>query len=421
MQGSSSFIHRIGKFKDFFISPRLIGEEETYRKASVLTWVCLGIIMLCVVVTAADVVVGNTKFVPVFFVLLTVLGLVLAGLKIGWKPANLGNGLMVVCFSAICYSMLERGGILSAQVVFLVLIPALMVTISGIRSSMFWALAACIAIVVVVLNQWDGNELTFTVDSEYFSNSMANYVSAVLFVSIMFIYTEYSRLKARQGMLLEQKRSDDLLLNILPEAVANDLKDSGRYAAQYYDSVTVLFTDFSGFTAISEQLEPQELVSELDQCFTAFDEICKRNGLEKIKTIGDAYMAVSGLPNLDENHAINAVKAAEEMRVWIESMPPLAIAMDDGPQRFSIRIGLHSGPVVAGIVGSSKFQYDIWGDTVNTASRMESSGVVGRVNTSESTYELIKDEFSCEFRGEIEAKGKGKVKMYLVKIGKQSN
>ena len=417
MQGSSSLIDRLGKFKNFFISPRLIVDEETYRKASVLTWVSLGIIMLCVVVTAADVAVGNTKFVPVFFVLLTVLGLILTGLRIGGNPAVLGNALMVVCFSAICYSMLQRGGILSAQVVFLVLIPALMVTISGIRSSMFWALAACVAIVVVVLNQWDGNELTFTVDSEYFSNSMANYVSAVLFVSIMFIYTEYSRMKARQGMLIEQKRSDDLLLNILPEAVAHDLKNSGRYVAQQYDSVTVLFTDFSGFTAISEQLEPQELVSELDQCFTAFDEICKRNRLEKIKTIGDAYMAVSGLPNYDENHAVNAVKAAMEMRDWIDSMPPLAISTDDGPQRFSIRIGLNSGSVVAGIVGSSKFQYDIWGDTVNTASRMESSGVIGEINTSATTYELIKEEFSCEFRGEIEAKGKGKVKMYLVKKG----
>lgn len=206
-----------------------------------------------------------------------------------------------------------------------------------------------------------------------------------------------------------------MLLNILPESVADELKQTGRSTAKYYESVTVLFTDFSGFTGIAEQLEPQELVSELDACFTAFDEICQKHELEKIKTIGDAYMAVSGLPSEHNDHPKKAVLAAKEMIEWTSKMPPLAIAHSgDGQARFKVRIGLHSGPVVAGVVGSSKFQYDVWGDTVNLASRMESSGTVGKLNISESTFDLIKDQFPCTHRGEVEAKGKGMVKMFFV-------
>ena len=208
----------------------------------------------------------------------------------------------------------------------------------------------------------------------------------------------------------EKQRSDDLLLNILPTEVAEELKNKGSASAKYFEDVTVLFTDFVGFTKVSERLSPQDLVNELDVCFKAFDEIIGRYKIEKIKTIGDAYLAVAGLPTPDKRHAENAINAAIEIRNFIINRQNTM-----GDLTFNIRIGIHSGSVVAGIVGIKKFAYDIWGDTVNTAARMEQNSEAGKINISQNTYELIGIKFDCEYRGEIDAKNKGKLKMYFVK------
>jgi adenylate cyclase len=222
----------------------------------------------------------------------------------------------------------------------------------------------------------------------------------------------------RNSISREKQRSEQLLLNILPYETAQELKQHGSSEAKLIDHATVLFTDFKGFTAISEQVTPKELVQDLNECFSAFDRICEKYGIEKIKTIGDAYMAAGGLPIVNSTHAVDVTRAAIEMRDLIESGKNRKQAA--GLPFFEIRIGIHTGPVVAGIVGVKKFQYDIWGDTVNIASRMESSGEVGRINISEATYMLVKDHFYCQPRGQVQAKGKGLMEMYFIDVEKQT-
>jgi len=210
----------------------------------------------------------------------------------------------------------------------------------------------------------------------------------------------------------EKERSDKLLLNILPAQTAEELKDTGTSEARHIEMVTVMFTDFKGFTFLAERMSARELVSEIDHCFKAFDQIISKHNIEKIKTIGDAYMCAGGLPVPNTTNPVDVVKAAIEIQQFIEDLK-LRKKAENKPY-FELRSGIHTGPVVAGIVGSKKFQYDIWGDTVNIASRLESCGEVGKINISQTTYEKVKDHFRCVHRGKIEAKNKGAIDMYFV-------
>lgn len=243
-----------------------------------------------------------------------------------------------------------------------------------------------------------------------------NAVSAGLALLLLFsgiVYRKRNRVrKEKHRAESERKKSDALLLNILPEEVAGELKEKGHADARLFDRVTVMFTDFKGFTHISEKLTPSELVAEIHTCFKAFDEIISNHNIEKIKTIGDAYMCAGGLPVSNSTNAIDVVKAAIDIQQFMKRH--LEERKFSGKEIFEIRIGIHTGPVVAGIVGVKKFAYDIWGDTVNIASRMESSGESGKINISGSTYELVKDQFKCAYRGKILAKNKGEIDMYFV-------
>ncbi|MDH3796864.1 MAG: tetratricopeptide repeat protein [Flavobacteriaceae bacterium] len=208
----------------------------------------------------------------------------------------------------------------------------------------------------------------------------------------------------------EKRKSDELLLNILPEEIAKELKEKGEVSSVRFENVSVLFTDFVQFSKIAEESDPERLVKSLDRYFKKFDEITAKYGLEKIKTIGDAYMCACGLPSADPDHGLNTVRAAKEMAIVVSE----SLKSKNGLARFDMRIGIHSGSVIAGIVGTKKFQYDIWGDAVNIASRMESNSEPGKINISETTYEEIKEEFECSYRGEIDVKNRGALKMYFV-------
>jgi class 3 adenylate cyclase len=247
-----------------------------------------------------------------------------------------------------------------------------------------------------------------------FLRTLASYLAVALDNSNVYQLLE----EGKDAIEIEKAKSDDLLLNILPADVAEELKEKGTAEARKFDNVSVLFSDFQNFTGISEKLTPENLVLELNICFKKFDLIMEKYHIEKIKTIGDAYMAAGGMSQTDDKHIKNLVLAGLEMQDFIIQRKKELDAQ--GKTGFLMRVGINAGPVVAGIVGLKKFQYDIWGDTVNTASRMENSGEVGKVNISQAVYEFIRNDknFEFEVRGEVEVKNKGRVQMYFVKLAK---
>jgi len=254
-------------------------------------------------------------------------------------------------------------------------------------------------------------------------NILALVVVFVLFLAGLF----YARFRAKKRMANElsqknslieeeQKRSNSLLLNILPPAIADELKARNKVAARKYDQATVMFIDFKGFTNVAEKLSPERLVEELDLCFSNFDNIISKYRIEKIKTVGDAYICASGLSDMNASPS-DMVKAALEIQDFLLGLK--AERMSQGLPFFDARVGIHTGPVVAGVVGAKKFAYDIWGDTVNTAARLEEECDPGRVNVSEDAYWLAKYEFEWQHRGKIPAKNKGMMDMYYVTGMKQ--
>ena len=236
----------------------------------------------------------------------------------------------------------------------------------------------------------------------------------VFLVRTNTIRKKNNKLLIAEKQLTEQERdkSEALLLNILPLAIAKELKASGKAQPRQYKMASSMFTDFKGFTSVAEKMSPTELIGELDDCFAKFDEIITKHNLEKIKTIGDAYMCVGGIPEANQTNPVNAVLAGLEIQAFMQEKHHERLSQ--GKEYWHLRLGINTGEVVAGVVGKKKFAYDVWGDSVNTASRMESSGEVGKVNISGNTYKLVHSLFVCTHRGRVEAKNKGAIDMYFV-------
>jgi len=220
---------------------------------------------------------------------------------------------------------------------------------------------------------------------------------------------------ALQELHEEQVRSENLLLNVLPKKIADRLKREPGTIAEAHKAVTILFADIVGFTPLTSQLNPVEMIELLNKIYSEFDALSEKYQVEKIRTIGDNYMVASGVPESNEDHARNMARMALEMQAFADK---LSIQNE---HRIQFRIGIHSGPVIAGIVGRKKFQYDIWGDAVNTASRMESHGEAGKIQVSQTTYEMLKDEFVMKLRGTIDIKGKGPMKTWFLTGGKEGS
>ncbi len=264
-----------------------------------------------------------------------------------------------------------------------------------------------------ITKPWDKDELKITIDKALESFHLRR-ENQNLIKRLQEANANLERkVEERTAEVHQQKKEiENLLHNILPEEIAKELKLNGKAEPKHYESVSVLFTDFKGFTKITELTPPQELLRELNRCFMAFDEIVEKYGLEKIKTIGDAYMCAGGIPVPQAENALNTVAAALEMQDFMHKWK--AAKQAHGEYAWELRLGIHTGPLIAGVIGKNKFAYDIWGDTVNIAARMESSGEVGKINISGSTYELVKHQFQCTYRGKVQAKNKGEVDMYFV-------
>lgn len=270
-----------------------------------------------------------------------------------------------------------------------------------------FSMLACLTLILTVILQSNINAHYDEVDpylSQVVNISIAGIICLALIWSLSVLID-----RSEDSLMAEQKKSDDLLHNILPVNVAKDLKETGRTTPQRHKNVTILFTDFKGFTELVASISEITLVNELNDIFGRFDEIVEESGVEKIETIGDAYVAASGLGEGGAEHAINCISAAQQMLYYLEERNR------KHEIKWRMRVGIHSGPIVAGVVGKKKFRYDLFGDTINAASRMESSGEPGKINISGPTYQLVKNDIDCEYRGKIHAKGKGEMEMYFVK------
>ena len=247
----------------------------------------------------------------------------------------------------------------------------------------------------------DGEDFPIELTLGSWDNNGKKYYSGII--------RDISEKKQAERILLgEKKKSDELLLNILPKQVADELKSTGKATTKTYENVTILFTDFKDFTALASSIPATKLVEELNDIFGHFDDIMKESQIEKIATIGDAYLAACGLPLENSDHALRCIDAAKQMLKFLEGRNK------KNEIQWEMRVGIHSGPVMAGVIGKKKYRYDLFGDTVNTASRMETNGEAGKINVSETTYDLIKGKHNCIPRGEIHAKGKGKLDMYFI-------
>jgi len=218
--------------------------------------------------------------------------------------------------------------------------------------------------------------------------------------------------KRTEDLIIEKEKTETLLANVLPKNTADEIMAKGKASKIKYNFVTVLFSDIQGFTKIAEEMNPEILIDELDKFFFHFDSVAEKFGIEKIKTIGDAYMCAGGIPEKNRTNPVEVILAALEMKIYMKKLKESSELA--GMKYWDIRIGIHTGTVVAGVVGQKKLSYDIWGDTVNTASRMESSGEAGKINISGTTYEFVKEFFVCEYRGKMPVKYKGELEMYFV-------
>jgi class 3 adenylate cyclase len=390
----------IGSNKEFSITE--IRYLRVTNIASILGAVFMGIWMIIAInLTDAPIVYGSNGMMGLMFLLVLVFNWK------GWRVLA-STWLIISSYSSVLLFLFLLGyssGV--AAICFLIIImPHMTFPRKSRKLAHGFSVLACLTLIITVVHQSKINPHFDVIDPyllQVVNVSITGFISLILVLSLSIQID-----RTEESLMAEQKKSDDLLHNILPVNVARDLKETGKTVPKRHKNVTILFTDFKGFTGLVASIPAITLVNELNDIFGRFDEIVEETGVEKIETIGDAYMAACGLEEEIKEHATNCIKAAQLMLSYLEERNK------KHEIQWRMRVGIHSGPIVAGVVGKKKFNYDLFGDTINTASRMETSGEPGRINISESTFQLVKNEISCDHRGKIHAKGKGELDMYFV-------
>ncbi|MCU0403940.1 MAG: hypothetical protein MUE99_05270 [Chitinophagaceae bacterium] len=404
----------------YFIPKSLSGDEEVQRKARLTVGTLLIIAVFNLNYSVFSYFIGYQggllSQIPLFLISMLTLFLYRAGLH----HFYLLFVYFVLCSVSIAVTVYYTGGFSSELFAWLATTPIVALLVWSKKGSLLSLFVVVLIEVLFFIVAFDGysfpNQIKPSLAPAFYLACNLGLVFILYGIGYVFEQAKDSALQNLHAknveLANEKKKSDDLLLNILPQSVADELKSTGESKAGVFENVSVLFLDIAEFTVISENMHPQELVNELNHCFTLFDNIVTRNKMEKIKTVGDAYIAVSGLPDEHPNHAAIAVTTALEM---MKAMQDYAYERQmKGKEFFLFRAGIHSGPLVAGIVGIKKFAYDIWGDTVNMAARLEQNSMPGKVNISSQTYDLIKDHFLVEHRGKLHAKNKGYMDMFFV-------
>ncbi|MDG1730150.1 MAG: adenylate/guanylate cyclase domain-containing protein [Algibacter sp.] len=361
-----------------------------------VTWMLIALFL-----TDALVIYGSNTFLGLMFLIALIFN------RKGWRVLASVWLILASYISVLLFLYLLGYSSGVAVVCFLIIIlPYMTFPRKARHIAHVFSILACLTLIVTVIFQ---SNITAHFDgldpyiSQIINISITGFICLILIASMSILID-----KSEESLMAEQKKSDDLLHNILPANIVRDLKESGKTIPKRHKNVTILFTDFKGFTELVASIPAITLVNELNDIFGRFDQIMEETEVEKIETIGDAYMAACGLEKEMTNHAANCIRAAKMMQSFLEERNK------NHEIKWKMRIGIHSGSVVAGVVGKKKFAYDLFGDTINTASRIESAGEVGEINISSSTYKLIKNEFTCFSRGKIHAKGKGELEMYFV-------
>lgn len=392
-------------------SPPDASDDERVRSGTlVLASVLITLVSFVWVITYAAYGYPVSAAIPACYQVVTVVGLVVLSRTRRFATFRTTQLVAFLVLPPLLQASLGGFVASSAMILWSIFVPLAALALLGTRGSLVWLLAYVAELVVLAvldprLSQ-DPARLPGGVVTAFF---VLNVTGVTLCSYVMLAYFVEQRARVHRALEVERERSERLLLNVLPAPIAARLKAHSGVIAEHYDSVSVLFADLVGFTERSQVMAPQELVSLLDQIFSAFDQVVDREGLEKIKTIGDAYMAAGGLPEPQPGHLEAAARAALAMREEIASL-----ARRRELPWLAVRIGIDTGPAVAGVIGRRKFIYDLWGDTVNTASRMESHGLPGQIQVTERVAAALGQAFTLEPRGTVDVKGKGPMSTFLL-------